>query len=330
MSPKLHKRDSLQGVSLATQIVCIGIITCFVALRYIAKYKLKLRFGIEDVLCFIAWVFYMGHCACSLTFTYLNGTVATSGTMEPDRMESKFKVFYICAFFYVSMILFVKLTLLSLIIRIFQPHPEKVAIVYAFTALIICYYIAIIFAKIFICSPIHAYWQDWRNVSSTKRCLNRPAIIIADSSISVATDLAILVFPLALSWSLHMPFSKKAGVVTILGAGCIAIGFSLYRLVLVSVGSDPPGQIAVILRILLTDNAEGGIGLICACLPPFNKFVRDFVQKWRENRKPPVLKADEAYDEARILRSSNRASITPETNTEGPLETWPRDSLGPL
>jgi hypothetical protein len=151
------------------------------------------------------------------------------------------------------MILFVKLTLLSLIIRIFQPHPEKVAFVYAFTALIICYYIAIIFVKIFICSPIHAYWRDWRNATSSKRCLNRPAIIIADSSISVATDLAILIFPLALSWSLHMPFSKKAGVVVILGAGSIAIGFSLYRLILVSLGSDTPGQIAVILKILLTE-----------------------------------------------------------------------------
>jgi hypothetical protein len=51
MLPKLQKRDSLQGVSLATQIVCICIITLFVALRYIAKYKLKLRFGIEDGMC---------------------------------------------------------------------------------------------------------------------------------------------------------------------------------------------------------------------------------------------------------------------------------------
>ncbi|KAL4887883.1 hypothetical protein BDV59DRAFT_211781 [Aspergillus ambiguus] len=180
---------------------------------------------------------------------------------------------------------FTNLTLLSLIIRIFQPHAEKVAFVYGFTALIICYYIAIIFVKIFICWPIRAYWQDWRNAHTTQRCLNRPAVIIADSSISVVTDLAILIFPLVLSWSLHMPPSKKAGVVTILGAGCIAIGFSLYRLILVSLEFDTP-------------NAEGGLGLICACLPPLNKLIREIARK----RLDPKRRVSDWRPRKRILR----------------------------
>ncbi|KAF9891495.1 hypothetical protein FE257_003962 [Aspergillus nanangensis] len=282
--PQEPEIGSLSSISLATQIICIAALTFFVALRYVAKLKLKLVFWYDDVFCAIAYVFYMAHCACSLIFTYLAGPISSDNPMTSHQMEIKYKVFYIGAFFYVPMILFTKLTLLFLLLRIFHPHVEKAKYVYIFVVLVTAYYIAIFFVKIFICSPIQAYWQDWQADKWEDRCLNRPAVILADSGISVVTDVAILIFPIALTWSLNMPVTKKLGVISILGAGCIAVAFSLYRLVLVALDFETPQQVSLILKILLTDNAEGGLGLICTCLPAFNKFVHHLLRRRRDSR----------------------------------------------
>jgi hypothetical protein len=150
------------------------------------------------------------------------------------------------------MILFVKLALLFMLIRVFQPHNNHFTYIHVFIILIIFYYIAIFFAKIFICNPIRAFWESEDNKAT---CLNQSAVIVADSIISVLTDLAILVFPIGFTWSLPIATSRKVGVVCILGAGCIAVAFSLYRLVLLCLGFDNPQDLSLILRILLTEYA---------------------------------------------------------------------------
>lgn len=50
---------------------------------------------------------------------------------------------------------------------------------------------------------------------------------------SAVTDLAILILPIPLVWSLHMPTKKKVRIGLLLGAGGIATGASVVRLILV-------------------------------------------------------------------------------------------------
>jgi hypothetical protein len=71
--------------------------------------------------------------------------------------------------------------------------------------------------------------------------------------ISVTTDLAILTFPIALTWGLQMAVSKKLHIIVILGAGGTAIAFSIYRLALVIRSRDAPFQRDLYLKILLSE-----------------------------------------------------------------------------
>ncbi|KAL5356085.1 hypothetical protein BJX96DRAFT_162176 [Aspergillus floccosus] len=201
---------NISSVSLATQIICVIVITIFVSSRYIIKHRLRLFFGLEDG-------------------EYGSPVLQKSAKGYPSA------VFYVAAFFYVPMILFVKLALLFMLIRVFQPHNKHFTYIHAFIVLIVCYYIAIFFVKIFICKPIRAYWESEDNKAA---CMNQSAVIVADSTIR-----------------------------------CIAVAFSLYRLILLCLSFDNPQEMSLILRILLTDNAEGGLGLICACLPALNKLI---------------------------------------------------------
>lgn len=161
---------------------------------------------------------------------------------------------YIATMFYVPMILFVKTSLIYTFIRLWNPYRKKVLSLYAFLASLVCYYTVILFVKIFDCIPISLSWEIHRHDGS---CLNRSAVIVADSTVSVITDLAILIFPIALTWSLHMPVSKKLHVIAVLGAGGSAVAFSIYRLVLVingrNNGRNTAAEIEQIMKMLLSE-----------------------------------------------------------------------------
>lgn len=148
------------------------------------------------------------------------------------------------------MILSVKLTILHVLTRLFYPY-HRVYIVYVFEAILILYYTAILLAKIFICNPISAYW-DVMHSRGSEQCRDRRGVIIADTSVSVATDLAILGFSVAMAWPLQMKRTRKLSVMALLGAGSAAVGFGLYRLVIV-LGFGTEEQMRLILKILMSE-----------------------------------------------------------------------------
>jgi hypothetical protein len=194
------------------------------------------------------------------------------------------------------MALFVKVALLSILTRIFKPFRGKVLFIYIFLGCLCCYYIVALIVKIRICDPIPRYWLGDK-VEGT--CLNQTAALIADSVISVVSDLIILILPLPLTWSLQMSRNKKLRVIGLLGAGGLATAFSLYRLVLVLKGNSDQSVmfICVILSGYVTrsslyvpftnvwsgSNAEGGVGLICACLPVLNVMLAYYKKNYSSN-----------------------------------------------
>lgn len=264
------KSESLRSISLVTQILCFAIISPLIALRLFARVKLHHPFGVEDVTCYLAWLLFLGHCICTLCYTFFPDRSFFQELLIIDGQLQSLKIFYVATMLYVPMVLFVKTSLIYTLIRLWSPYRAKVISLYIFLAIIITYYIVILFVKVFTCNPIHLFWEVEHSSGS---CLNRSAIILADSIISVTTDLAILTFPVALTWGLQMSVSKKLHIILILGAGGTAIAFSIYRLVLVVHDKSSADQWDYFLRILLTDNAEGGLGLICTCIPAINKLI---------------------------------------------------------
>lgn len=133
------------------------------------------------------------------------------------------------------MALFVKIALLAILTRIFKPFKGKVLFIYIFLGCLCCYYTVALIIKIRMCDPIPRYWLGDEVKGS---CLDQNAALIADSVISVVSDIIILILPLPLTWSLQMSRNKKLRVIGLLGAGGLATAFSLYRLVLVVKGEE--------------------------------------------------------------------------------------------
>jgi hypothetical protein len=102
-----------------------------------------------------------------------------------------------------------------MLMRIFSPCRKLALFIRGLTAFLICYFIATLIVRIFVCRPISAYWNLDGN------CINEDVLFTVDV-VNLITDATILVLPIILAWSLRLPRTKKIKVAVVLGAGGLA------------------------------------------------------------------------------------------------------------
>ncbi|PYI07202.1 hypothetical protein BO78DRAFT_396505 [Aspergillus sclerotiicarbonarius CBS 121057] len=219
--------------------------------------------------CFCSWVFFTAYCILALLFATLGGSKPLP-TLTPSQTILIYKIFYVLTVLYVPMVLSAKITLLAILARIFILRPSQIISVRIVLAITVIYYIIIFFVKVFICTPVSVFWLS---PTLEAKCLSKSAILLADAVMSVVTDLAILLLPLLLMWPLRLSMLKKCKVALMLGAGGLAVGFSLYRLVLVVKEEKDLDSTIIYMKILLSGDAEGGFGLICSCIPAIHILI---------------------------------------------------------
>ncbi|KAJ5610415.1 hypothetical protein N7510_007134 [Penicillium lagena] len=57
-------------LNYATQVLCFILVTSFVFLRFLVRWKLSGTLGIDDACCLIGWVLFMGFCAIALVYGF--------------------------------------------------------------------------------------------------------------------------------------------------------------------------------------------------------------------------------------------------------------------
>ncbi|EHK40487.1 uncharacterized protein TrAtP1_006591 [Trichoderma atroviride] len=258
-----HPQDVLRTVNYVTQALTITFVSIFVGIRFYAKTRLLGGgFTADDYATYAAYILMIGYCITAC-FAGSHGGGLNMWEVSKEQAQLYFKSCYAATIFYAPMAMTVKLALLIIIIRVFgSVHRRTLIGIYIFIGMIVAYYVSGFFIKIFICWPIHAYWEG-----DTSKCLDQSAIVTADSIISVISDLAILLLPTPLTWSLQLPRRKRFRVAGLLCAGGVATGFSIYRLAMIVDEGKSANMTMVFIKVILSGNAEVGIGLICACLP---------------------------------------------------------------
>ena len=110
---------------------------------------------------------------------------------------------------------------------------------------IIAYYCAVIFVRIFLCTPVSAYWRP-----NSGKCVNIRAVFISDSFVSLSTDGAIIILPIILTWPLRLSIAQKVKVVAILGAAGIAMISNIYRICLVFTSGISTDETVFVTRLI--------------------------------------------------------------------------------
>ncbi|KAK6222621.1 hypothetical protein LQW54_000801 [Pestalotiopsis sp. IQ-011] len=245
-----HPQDLLKSLNYVTQGLTLIFVSAFMGLRIYSKMTvLRGNFGWEDL--------------------SVHGGGENIWEVSKDQIEPFMKTAYATTIHYAPMALFCKLSLLLLIARVFGSVYKKTIMgIYVFMGLLVAYYCTALVIKVRPCYPVSAYWEG-----DMSKCLDQTSVITADSIISVISDLAILLLPTPLTWSLNMPNKKKLRVLGVLGAGGLATAFSILRLGLIIAEGNSGNTTMVFVKVALSGNAEVGIGLICACLPAVNALI---------------------------------------------------------
>ncbi|OOF93150.1 hypothetical protein ASPCADRAFT_209755 [Aspergillus carbonarius ITEM 5010] len=300
----------LNTINFVTQCLCIPIVSVFVILRFSIRIYYKQFVGIEDWSCLIAWVLFMGYCGIAIAVGHYGGGYHIDDVSPAHQVLFR-KFCYVATVLYCPMALFVKIALLSIIIRIFSPYRSKVLFIYILLGCLCVYYVIAEIIKIRMCDPVPGYWT----LDPKASCLNQRAALIADSVISVVADFIILILPLPLTWSLQMSRSKKLRVIGMLSAGGLATAFSLYRLVLVLRDGSSNDQTIVFMIVILSGNAEGGVAMICACLPTVNILINKLRKKEYSSQR--YYEPESSVNLSKLKGSNKRFSLGTSRRADG-------------
>ena len=169
----------------------------------------------------------------------------------------------------------IKFSVLQLYRRIFFVSKAFNVAYWAIGGFVLGYSIAQTFAAIFQCVPIRVLWDP----TAEGHCIDASLAATLLAAFNVVTDVAILILPMPILWSMQMSVQQKlqiTGMFLLGGFVCVA---SIYRCVVIHTLSttDPTWQ------DVPTDvwtMAELGVAIIAACLPTFKPLF-----SWRQRRR---------------------------------------------
>ncbi|KAF0320378.1 hypothetical protein GQ607_012474 [Colletotrichum asianum] len=245
--PNFAQPEDLGGTNLVVGLaVMTGLTTIMFGLRSYFKMALNTHWYTEDWTCLAAYGLWMCYISTVLVMAhygegYHEWEVTKESYKEVLRVghnsaestcaipfEAKhFQWLYIGSILYCPAAYLTKATLLLLEARVFAVYERVSRGVFTFIYVLLFCYIPIMMLKVLVCIPIPATWDSDIKPAN---CLNQRKVFISDMCLGVFTDIIILLLPLAMTFSLRLPFWTKVKVVALLSAGGVATGVSIFRL----------------------------------------------------------------------------------------------------
>ncbi|TIC96196.1 hypothetical protein CH35J_008947 [Colletotrichum higginsianum] len=261
-----NPRDAGWTLNVASMSVMAAVTTLFIGIRTYVKFSLTTPLLPEDYTCVLSYALIMLYIATVFVMAHY-GEGYHAWELTKESYQEVMRWLYASSIVYIPAAYFTKVTLLLFEARVFEVHERTSRGIRIFIVILLICYIPLQTIKVIICLPISAFW-DPKTPNPT--CLNQRKVFIADLSLAIITDFAILALPIPLLWGLRMPLRKKLKILTLLGAGGIATAVTVFRMYLVVqfLGSTDVTADFVVLDIVTA--LEIVIGVVCACLPSTN------------------------------------------------------------
>ncbi|KAJ6262489.1 hypothetical protein Dda_3299 [Drechslerella dactyloides] len=192
----------------------LAIVAC--SLRLYTRAFLIRSFQTDDYLTIFAMVSALAFEICAIHSSSL-GLGKDMWNIPWTRMTSVLEFFIATELIYFVSICFCKLTILAFYLRfIVSMNKIQRFFIRASIAAVIIYNIVTILILLFACRPVRALWNfDY----DRSKCRNTDAIFFVNAALNTVTDLAILVIPLPMLWTIQMRTSKKIGLIALFITG---------------------------------------------------------------------------------------------------------------
>ncbi|KAK2030574.1 hypothetical protein LX32DRAFT_716576 [Colletotrichum zoysiae] len=259
-----------------------AIVVFFFAVRVYTKLSvIDRRFRLEDWSCLIGWIFTVVlNSVIMIRIHYGLGFHIWEITKSNYIMIQKWT--YISNLLYSPAAFFTKMALILLIVRVFSVSTVVARALCSSMVFFLLCYITMELFKGFVCTPVQAYWDP---TIPNFRCINQSTLFMCDTSVSILSDLVILVVPTVLAWRLRVSTAKRLKIILLLGTGGLGVAVTVYRMFLVfryRAATDPTTEFH-------NRAGELAIGVVCACFPPINHLI----EKRAARRRPEAGRSNQ-------------------------------------
>ncbi|KAJ5761937.1 uncharacterized protein N7511_005319 [Penicillium nucicola] len=134
-------------------------------------------------------------------------------------------------------------------------------------------------ATISVSNPVSYFWTQGTSTSTGEYRFNFYNYLIGNAATNVVIDFLILLVPLPIVWSLKMPTMQKVGICSVLLLGVVACITSIVRIHTLTYLKTSIDLSWVMSDVYVWSIVEPCIGIVCACLPALQPFIRLIAQK---------------------------------------------------
>lgn len=212
----LQNPYSLQKYDILCQTICLTVATILLCIRLYTKWRVLDSLGRDDWTSIVAFLGLITYGAIFFaTDHYGDGTHLWNVTVR-NFIHYAFLI-NASAVVYSVTILFAKLSILLLYLRVFSPARRVRFAILAVMLANVAFYVIAIFVEIFQCKPRKKIWLVWIE----GKCINEIAAQITGAVWNTVSDFVILILPLNTVRALKIKKAAKIGTIAIFATGLL-------------------------------------------------------------------------------------------------------------
>ncbi|KAE8419480.1 hypothetical protein BDV36DRAFT_294074 [Aspergillus pseudocaelatus] len=210
-------------VLVVVSVVGLAVVSVFFVLRLLSRQLSRQRLDIGDCFMGIGLLFCYG-----VAISAFNGAGQDIWSLDEKTRSRRILLFWLTQTLWPFSQAFVKLSIIMLLQQLFCVQKRSI-LFWPFIVFTVSWAVTAIFGNIFQCSPPRYFWLQ-ATVKGT--CMSgQKAFYMVIGALSLAEDVALLLLPISVVWSLNMGIKQKVQVTALFCLAGLACVFSLLRLV---------------------------------------------------------------------------------------------------
>lgn len=194
--------------------VCLPITTILVAIRLYTKAFVLKNPGWEDWCSLGGWVGFVANCIVLLIEDH-HGAGRHLWDMTGNTFVSWLKCIWVNEIIYNPTIFAIKLSILLLYLRIFNPIRWSYIILHIMLWINLAAYLSGLLVELFQCNPIQKVWYPkWPG-----HCIDQKLLQLFGAGFNIVSDVSLLILPIWSVWNLQTDRKRKLGLIFIFAFG---------------------------------------------------------------------------------------------------------------
>ncbi|KAI1858472.1 uncharacterized protein JN550_012605 [Neoarthrinium moseri] len=185
--------------------------------------------------------------------------------LDPDDITNTLFYFFIEEYLYTFLVVFTKISILCLYIRIFTVARFR-WLCYILVGIVVAFGISCWVSTGFNCIPITFMWQGWDG-AHVGTCMDTSKQTFALAGVNMSLDVLIFLLPIPQLLALQMNFRRKLGVILMFAVGLFVTLCSIIRLRTIMEFGKSTNPTYEYSALAIWSLVEIDVGVICASLP---------------------------------------------------------------